>query len=41
MYLRKIQQIKVIVNNPNVDYELKSEFIDEEPLEQLEDQFME
>ncbi len=25
----------------NVDYELKSEFIDEEPLEQLEDQFME
>ena len=25
----------------DVDYELKSEFIDEEPLEQLEDQFME
>lgn len=25
----------------NVDYELKTEFIDEEPLEQLEDQFME
>ena len=25
----------------NIDYELKSEFIDEEPLEQLEDQFME
>ena len=25
----------------DVEYELKSEFIDEEPLEQLEDQFME
>ena len=25
----------------DVDYELKTEFIDEEPLEQLEDQFME
>ena len=24
----------------NIDYELKSEFIDEEPLEQLENQFM-
>ena len=25
----------------DVDYELKTEFMDEEPLEQLEDQFME
>ena len=25
----------------DVDFELKSEFIDEEPLDQLEDQFME
>ena len=25
----------------DVDFELKSEFVDEEPLEQLEDQFME
>ena len=30
-----------IKNYRDVDYELKTEFMDEEPLEQLEDQFME
>ena len=30
-----------IKNYRDVDYELKTEFMDEEPLEKLEDQFME